>query len=176
MIQTSPSMRILVVVAPVDFRRGIDGLAAICRQQLQQDPMNGWAFVFRNRRATAVKILVYDGQGFWLCQKRLSQWRFSWWPSNDSANSHFLQSHPLHVLLSGGNPEAADVPIDRTPLYPRAWRSPQTQCACWRSSFPSPSAIDSIPRMSREIGGKDDHHGFSRVPLRSPQKTSCRGR
>ncbi|NLX96787.1 MAG: transposase [Rhodopirellula sp.] len=48
-------MRILVAVAPVDFRRGIDGLAAIGRQQLQQAPMNGWAFVFRNRRATAVK-------------------------------------------------------------------------------------------------------------------------
>ena len=51
MIQTSPSMRILVAVEPVDFRRGIDGLAAICRQQLERDPMNGWAFVFRNRRA-----------------------------------------------------------------------------------------------------------------------------
>jgi transposase len=107
MIQTSPSMRILVAVAPVDFRRGIDGLAAICRQQLQQDPMNGWAFVFRNRSATAVKILVYDGQGFWLCQKRLSQGRFAWWPRSDSANSRFLQAHQLHVLLSGGNPESA---------------------------------------------------------------------
>jgi transposase len=38
----------------------IDGLAATCRQQLERDPMNGWAFVFRNRRATAVKILMYD--------------------------------------------------------------------------------------------------------------------
>jgi hypothetical protein len=71
MIQTSPTMRILVAVSPVDFRKGIDGLAGICRQQLQRDPMNGWAFVFRNRRGTAVKILLYDGQGFWLCQKKL---------------------------------------------------------------------------------------------------------
>jgi transposase len=107
MIQTSPSMRILVAVSPVDFRKGIDGLAAICRQQLSRDPMNGWAFVFRNRRATAVKILLYDGQGFWLCQKRLSQGRFGWWPVGDTAAGRFLQGHQLHVLLSGGNPEAA---------------------------------------------------------------------
>ena len=72
MIQTSPTLRILVAVEPVDFRRGIDGLAAVCRQQLARDPMNGWAFVFRNRLRTAVKILLYDGQGFWLCHKRWS--------------------------------------------------------------------------------------------------------
>jgi len=107
MIQTSPSMRILVAVEPVDFRKGIDGLAGLCRQRLARDPMNGWAFVFRNRRATAVKILLYDGQGFWLCQKRLSQGHFGWWPSGDRAPSRFLQGHQLQVLLSGGNPEAA---------------------------------------------------------------------
>jgi len=77
MIQTSAAMRILVAVQPVDFRKGIDGLAAVCRQQLAQDPLSGWAFVFRNRRATAVKILLYDEQGFWLCQKRLSQGQFA---------------------------------------------------------------------------------------------------
>ena len=63
MIQTSPSMRILVATQPVDFRRGIDGLAATCRKELQQDPMTGCAFVFRNRKGTAIKILLYDGQG-----------------------------------------------------------------------------------------------------------------
>ena len=62
MIQTSATMRILVAVQPVDFRKGIDGLAAVCRQQLEHDPLSGWAFVFRNRRATAVKILLYDGK------------------------------------------------------------------------------------------------------------------
>src|SRR3990170_4534284 len=71
MIQTSAAMRILVAIQPVDFRKGIDGLAAVCRQQLAEDPLSGWAFVFRNRLATAVKILLYDGQGFWLCHKKL---------------------------------------------------------------------------------------------------------
>ncbi|MBM4093258.1 MAG: IS66 family insertion sequence element accessory protein TnpB [Planctomycetes bacterium] len=107
MIQTSPTMRILVAIEPVDFRRGIDGLAAICRQQLARDPMNGWAFVFRNRSRTAVKILLYDGQGFWLCHKRLSSGKFGWWPAGDQTPGRFLQGHELHVLLSGGNPEKA---------------------------------------------------------------------
>jgi transposase len=53
----------------------------VCRAQLQADPLSGTVFVFASRRRTALKILVYDGQGFWLCQKRLSQGRFGWWPA-----------------------------------------------------------------------------------------------
>lgn len=107
MIQTSPTLRILVATEPVDFRKGIDGLAGICRKQLQQDPMTGCAFVFRNRKGTAVKILLYDGQGYWLCQKRLSSGKFLHWPSGDSSTRP-LQSHQLHVLLAGGDAESAD--------------------------------------------------------------------
>jgi hypothetical protein len=72
-------MRIVVAVAPTDFRRGIDGLARVCKEVLKQDPFGGWVFVFRNRPATALKVLVYDGRGFWLCHKRLSSGRFRWW-------------------------------------------------------------------------------------------------
>ena len=71
MLSITPQMRILVAVDPVDFRRGIDGLGGLCRQVLRQDPFSGCAFVFRNRRSTAIKVLVYDGYGFWLFQKRL---------------------------------------------------------------------------------------------------------
>lgn len=106
MIPTSPTMRILVATEPVDFRRGIDGLAALCRQQLEQDPMSGCAFVFRNRSGTAIKILLYDGQGFWLCQKRLSQGKFPYWPVGEGP-SRELASHQLQVLLAGGDAEAA---------------------------------------------------------------------
>ena len=75
MIQIIPQMRILLAVEPVDFRKGIDGLAGVCRKVLAADPFSGCMFVFRNRRGTTIKILVYDGQGFWLAQKRLSQGR-----------------------------------------------------------------------------------------------------
>ena len=69
MIQLTPQMRILVAIEPADFRKGIDGLARVAREQLDSDPFSGSIFVFRNRRGTAVKILVYDGLGFWLCKK-----------------------------------------------------------------------------------------------------------
>jgi transposase len=107
MIQITPQMRILVALAPADFRKGIDGLVRLCRETLEQDPFGGCMFVFRNRRATAVKVLVYDGQGFWLCHKRLSSGRFRWWPARSGENraARTMAAHQLHVLLSAGNPE-----------------------------------------------------------------------
>ena len=115
MLQITPQMKILVAVAPVDFRKGIDGLAAVCKAELQQDPFAGTVFVFRNRRATAIKVLVYDGQGFWLCQKRLSENRFRWWPSGKEQAVTAVAAHELSVLFSAGNP-------NRTSAAPQ-WRS-----------------------------------------------------
>ena len=74
---------------------------------LRSDPFSGTVFVFRNRRATAVKILVYDGQGFWLCYKRLSASKYRWWPSHADKPVTTLQAHELQVLLSGGDPAGA---------------------------------------------------------------------
>jgi transposase len=110
MIQVTPQMRILVAVAAADFRKGIDGLARVCKEALKQDPFAGAVFVFRNRRATAVKVLVYDGQGFWLCHKRLSRSRFRWWPVSKTGATKVLEAHQLHVLLSAGDPDAAQIP------------------------------------------------------------------
>ena len=107
MIQIAPQMRVVVAIEPADFRKGIDGLARLCEETLKQDPFSGWVFVFRNRKATALKILVYDGQGFWLCYKRLSSGRFPWWPSSKDKAAKTLAAHQLQVLFSAGNPEAA---------------------------------------------------------------------
>ncbi len=102
MLQVTPQMRILVAVEPVDFRRGIDGLARVVREQLASDPFAGHVFVFRNRRATSVKVLVYDGQGYWLCHKRLSSGRFRFWPTGAAAGAS-VEAHQLQVLLSAGD-------------------------------------------------------------------------
>ena len=107
MIQVTPQMRILVAVEPADFRKGIDGLARVCREALRKNPFSGCVFVFRNRSAKAIKILIYDGQGFWLCQKRMSKGRFRWWPESPSALTKALEAHQLPVLFSGGDPCAA---------------------------------------------------------------------
>jgi transposase len=107
MIQITPQMRVLVAVEPADFRCGIDGLAQLCRAVLGSNPLDGTMFVFRSRSGKAIKLLVYDGQGFWLCQKRLSQGRFRHWPtSKDSAASPLL-AHEFQALIWGGDPARA---------------------------------------------------------------------
>jgi transposase len=109
MIQITPQMRILVAVEAVDFRKGIDGLAALCREKLEADPFSGWLFVFRSRSFTSIKVLVYDGQDFWLAQKRLSQGRFRWWPEGETIRA--LEVHQAQLLLAAGNPETKAAPL-----------------------------------------------------------------
>ena len=109
MIQITPQMRILLAVEAVDFRKGIDGLSRVCRDILGSDPFSGYIFVFRNKKATAIKILMYDGQGFWLCQKRLSKGRFRWWPDTSHENSRTLAVHELQLLIWNGNPGGSGV-------------------------------------------------------------------
>ena len=60
MIQVTPQMRILVAIEAVDGRKGIDSLARLCQEKLQADPFSGCVFVFRTRRSTSIRILVYD--------------------------------------------------------------------------------------------------------------------
>ena len=109
MIQIAPQMRILVAVEPVDFRKGIDGLAAVCRDVIGEDPFSGYLFVFRNRRGRAIKILIYDGQGYWLCQKRLSSGRFRFWPGEAGELIHEMVAHELQLLVWNGNPTSGRV-------------------------------------------------------------------
>ena len=109
MIQITPQMRILVALEAVDFRKGIDGLCRLCRDIMEVDPFSGYIFVFRNRRKTTIKLLMYDGQGQWLCQKRLSKGQFQWWPVKGDRKVSSLAAHELQVLLWNGNPLRAEV-------------------------------------------------------------------
>jgi transposase len=100
-------MRVLVAVEPADFRCGIDGLSRLCRAVLHSDPLDGTMFVFRSRSGKALKLLVYDGQGFWLCQKRLSQGRFRYWPTSKEDAASPLLAHEFQTLIWGGDPAMA---------------------------------------------------------------------
>lgn len=111
MLQLTPQSRIFVATEPVDFRKGIDGLAAVCRQRLGANPLEGAVYVFRNRTGTALKLLLYDGQGYWLCLKRLSQGRFLWWPTPTDAQVP-LSARELIILLWNGDPERAQMAQD----------------------------------------------------------------
>jgi transposase len=114
MLQITPQQTILLAIHPADFRRGIDGLAALCRTKLGQDPFSGNLFVFTNRSRTSVKVIVYDSQGFWLCQKRFSKGRLAWWPTAGESPSHELLASHLQILLYQGCPKDAKIP--------EAWR------------------------------------------------------
>ena len=96
---------------PVDFRKGIDGLGAVCRQSLGENPLEGAVYVFRNRAGTALKLLLYDGQGYWIMMKRLSQGRFAWWPTSADARVP-LSARELLIVLWNGNPERAQMARD----------------------------------------------------------------
>lgn len=70
--------QIWLAVAPVDMRRGIDGLSSMVQQALGHAPCAGSAFVFRNRAGNRLRLLLWDGNGVWLCQRRLHQGHFVW--------------------------------------------------------------------------------------------------
>ena len=107
MLQVVPQMKIYVACQPVDFRKGIDTLAGYCRNQLKKDPFSGALFLFRNRGRTSLKILVYDGQGYWLWTKRLSSGRLKWWPGAGEAKVTTLMANELQTLLWNGDPKGA---------------------------------------------------------------------
>ena len=77
MLQLTPQSTIFVATIHIDFRKGIDGLIAVCNQKLTINPMGGALFLFYNKSKTTIKVLSFDGQGFWLCTKRLSQGKFN---------------------------------------------------------------------------------------------------
>ena len=75
--------QIWLATSPVDMRKGIDGLSSIVQQALGQTPCSGSAFVFRNRSGNRLKVLLWDGNGVWLCQRRLHQGHFVWPKATD---------------------------------------------------------------------------------------------
>jgi transposase len=98
MLTITNAHKIYLACQAVDFRRGIDGYAAVCRRQFNLDPFSGHCFIFTNRRRTAIKVLLYDGTGFWLCHKRLSKGQFKQWPSNHT-NVVTIDPSQLTLLL-----------------------------------------------------------------------------
>ena len=137
MLQISPQQNIFLAVAPTDFRCGIETLKAKCRQLLQLDPFSGSLFVFTNKRRIAVKILVFDGGGFWLCMKRFSQGKLRWWP--EKATTTTIRASELAVLLAQGIPDKASIPdYWREPMLPQVPQvMPHNSKAATFSAMPS---------------------------------------
>ena len=115
MIPIGTTTQVLVMHEPVSFRSGIDGTVAIARLVLQKEPMDGAMFVFRNKNRQMLRILHYDGSGYWLCTKRLSKGCFSAWPQGDGTSACSpLLARELQVLIWGGDPARC--------AFPQLWR------------------------------------------------------
>jgi transposase len=115
MIALPPGRRVLVATEPVDFRRGMDSLAALVETHLHETPFGGDVFVFRSRRrADRLKLLVWDGTGLVLVTKRLEGRHFTFPPIRDGVC--VLSPLQMAMLLEG---------LDWASAAPKAVRRPR---------------------------------------------------
>lgn len=115
MLQLTPQSIVYVATKHVDFRKGIDGLIGVCRQKLELEPLSGSIFLFYNRTRTTIKIIAYDGQGFWLCMKRLSEGKFKYKLPTTSTTHQQICYRSLQIIINNGDPISAGLGKD--------WRS-----------------------------------------------------
>jgi transposase len=99
MLSLSSATRVFLAVRPVDLRGSFNALNRLTRQVLDQDPLSGHWFVFTNRRRNRVKILCWDGSGFWVLAKRLEKGRLGW-PVSEHPGA-VLRTEELTALVSG---------------------------------------------------------------------------
>jgi transposase len=98
MLTITDTHKVFLAVDAIDFRSRLEGTIAICRQQLQQNPQSGHLFVFRNRKLTTIRCIIYDNGGFWFMEKRLSKGRFHHWPKVDYDSCELTATQLSHLL------------------------------------------------------------------------------
>ncbi|KQP67689.1 transposase [Methylobacterium sp. Leaf111] len=99
MIGPSGAVRVMMATRPVDFRKGMDGLAALVRDAMGGDPFSGTVYVFRSKRTDRAKLLFWDGSGVVLATKRLEAGQFCWPKIEDGVVR--LTAAQLAALLEG---------------------------------------------------------------------------
>lgn len=104
MLPLPSPVKIFLCVPPVDLRRSFDGLAAIVREGLREDPLSGHWFVFRNRRSDRFKLLVWDQDGLMLVYKRLERGTLKFPAAAPDAVSVQVTAQELSLLLWGIDP------------------------------------------------------------------------
>ena len=107
MIGFGGATRVYLATGATDMRKGFDGLYALSRDRIGEDPLSGHVFVFCNGSRTRVKVLYWDGSGLWVCAKRLEKGRFSWPEATEGCECVKLGREDLVLLLGG-------IELDRT--------------------------------------------------------------
>ncbi len=114
MIQVGGGLKVLLATQPVDFRRGVHGLAALVAQALSADPYCGDVFIFRSKRSDRLKLIAWDGSGMVLVTKWLEAGRFTWPPISQGAVH--LSAAQMALLFEG---------LDWTGSAPKAVKRPR---------------------------------------------------
>ncbi len=114
MLSIPPTVSIFLYTEPTDLRKGFDGLSGIVRRELAADPLDGSLFLFINRRRDRLKILHFDGSGYWLYYKLLEAGTFEVIGAEDKCVS--IDSTQLAMLLGG----VSLVSVKRRKRYQRA--------------------------------------------------------
>ena len=112
MFGLTTATRVFAATAPIDMRKGFDGLFGLVRDLLGEDPLSGHLFLFTNRQRTRLKVLVFDGSGLWVCAKRLEKGCFAWPQPQQGQPRATLRPAELTLLLNG---------IDLYQTRPRRW-------------------------------------------------------
>ena len=101
MFGLGPATKVYLAVGATDLRKGFEGLYGLARDGLGLEPLSGHLALFCNRERTRLKILFWDGNGLWICAKRLERGRFSW-PSAAGPSARVTLSPEEFALLIGG--------------------------------------------------------------------------
>ena len=99
MLYLTANTKVLLATHPVDFRRQLDGLIALCQNQFNHNPRSGCLFIFINRSRTMIRVLCYEEHGYWLATKRLSRGRYTLWPSTANEAISERQASELAKIL-----------------------------------------------------------------------------
>lgn len=78
MISPAGNFKFYIASKPVDFRKGMDGLATLVQNEFELDPFSGAIFIFRSKRSDRMKLIVWDGTGLVMIYKRIEGKGFEW--------------------------------------------------------------------------------------------------
>lgn len=101
MLTLPPSVRVYVWREPIDIRSSFDRLAALVRENIKEDPLNGHLYVFLNRRLNALKVLLWDRSGYCIYYKRLEQGVFRLRSTSDGSLRAELSTREFFLFLEG---------------------------------------------------------------------------
>lgn len=102
MLTFNGNLKVYVALKPCDMRKSFNGLAEIARHTIDVDPADGSAFLFTNKRRNLIKILYFDGTGYWVVAKRLEKGTFSWPADIEGGREKLVLKPTALAMLTDG--------------------------------------------------------------------------